>query len=87
MAELEKPKKDIIYYFAFILSIANTLIQGLLKKLSPSPSLAEDENDEPLPKRLAFDIKQLIPMKLGTCLKWLRIGVIEVGAGMRSDRF
>ncbi|GFU63508.1 hypothetical protein TNCV_1000611 [Trichonephila clavipes] len=66
------------------LSIANTLIHGLLKKPSPTSSLAEDENDEPRPKRFAFHIKQLIPMKLGTCLKWLGIGIIEVGAGMMS---
>ncbi|GFY02529.1 DDE_Tnp_1_7 domain-containing protein [Trichonephila clavipes] len=33
-----------------ILNIASTLIHGLLKKPSPTPSLAEDENEEPLPK-------------------------------------
>ncbi|GFS55133.1 DDE_Tnp_1_7 domain-containing protein [Trichonephila inaurata madagascariensis] len=49
--EIGEPKKDILYYFAFRLSIANTLIHGLLKKPSPTPSLAEDENDEPPPKR------------------------------------
>ncbi|GFW93138.1 uncharacterized protein TNCV_3888791 [Trichonephila clavipes] len=49
-------------------------------KPSPSLSLAEDENDEPPPKRLTFYIKQLIPMNLDTCLKWLRIGIIEVAA-------
>ncbi|GFU74140.1 hypothetical protein TNCV_1642641 [Trichonephila clavipes] len=42
---------------------------GLLKKPSSTPSLAEDKNDEPPPKRLAFHIKQLLTMKLGTCLK------------------
>ncbi|GFY63964.1 hypothetical protein TNIN_286521 [Trichonephila inaurata madagascariensis] len=65
------------------------LIHGLLKKPSLTPSLAEDENDEPLLNaelRLAFHIKQLITMKLGTCLKWLGIGIIEVGTGMRSTR-
>ncbi|GFY40889.1 hypothetical protein TNIN_305951 [Trichonephila inaurata madagascariensis] len=59
--ELEEPKKDILYYFAFRLSITNTLIHGLLKKPSPTPSQAEDENDEPLQNaelRLAFHIKQ-----------------------------
>ncbi|GFY41264.1 hypothetical protein TNIN_343831 [Trichonephila inaurata madagascariensis] len=86
MTELGEPKKDILYYFAFRLSIANTLIHGLLKKSSPTPSLAEDENDEPPPKRFAFHNKQLIQMKIGTCLKWLGIGIIEVGAKMRSDR-
>ncbi|GFS62572.1 hypothetical protein TNCV_1263251 [Trichonephila clavipes] len=70
IAELGELKKDILYYFAFRLSIGNTLIHGLLKKPSHPPSLAEDENDEPLPKRLAFHTKQLIPMKLGTCLIW-----------------
>ncbi|GFS39307.1 hypothetical protein TNIN_379361 [Trichonephila inaurata madagascariensis] len=69
MTELGESKKDFLYYFAFRLSIANTLIHGSLKKLSPTPSLAEDENNEPPPKRLAFHIKQLIPMKLGTCLR------------------
>ncbi|GFS63173.1 hypothetical protein TNIN_47941 [Trichonephila inaurata madagascariensis] len=33
------------------LSVINTLIRGLLKKPSPTPSLAKDENDEPPPKR------------------------------------
>ncbi|GFY37009.1 hypothetical protein TNIN_149821 [Trichonephila inaurata madagascariensis] len=33
-----------------ILGIANTLIHGLLKKPSPTSSLAEYENDEPSPK-------------------------------------
>ncbi|GFY66538.1 DDE_Tnp_1_7 domain-containing protein [Trichonephila inaurata madagascariensis] len=47
MTELGEPKNYILYYFSFRLSIANTLIHGLLKKPSPSPSLAEDENDEP----------------------------------------
>ncbi|XP_035224597.1 uncharacterized protein LOC118197198 [Stegodyphus dumicola] len=51
MTELGEPKKNILDYFAFRLSIANTLIHGLLKKPSPTPSLAEDENDEPPPKR------------------------------------
>ncbi|GFY72406.1 hypothetical protein TNIN_327631 [Trichonephila inaurata madagascariensis] len=51
MTELGKPKKEILNYFAFRLSIANTLIHGLLKKPSPTPSLAEDENYEPPPKR------------------------------------
>ncbi|GFY46644.1 hypothetical protein TNIN_42291 [Trichonephila inaurata madagascariensis] len=51
MTELGEPKKDNLYYFAFRLSIANTLKHGLLKKPSPTPSLAEDENDEPPPKR------------------------------------
>ncbi|GFY11069.1 uncharacterized protein TNCV_4470551 [Trichonephila clavipes] len=51
MTELGEPKKDILNYFAFRLSVANTLIYGLLKKPYPTPSLAEDENDEPLPKR------------------------------------
>ncbi|GFY55734.1 hypothetical protein TNIN_82211 [Trichonephila inaurata madagascariensis] len=74
MTELGESKKDYLYYFAFRLSIANTLIHGSLKKLSPTPSLAEDENNEPPPKRLAFHIKQLIPMKLGTCLKMVRDG-------------
>ncbi|GFV82715.1 hypothetical protein TNCV_4146831 [Trichonephila clavipes] len=48
--------------------------------------LTEDENDEPPSKRLAFHIKQLISMILDTCLKWLWVGIIEVGAGMRSAR-
>ncbi|GFY73806.1 uncharacterized protein TNIN_202741 [Trichonephila inaurata madagascariensis] len=51
MTELEEPRKDILYYFAFILSIANTFIYGLLKKPSSISSPAEDENDEPNPKR------------------------------------
>ncbi|GFW45603.1 hypothetical protein TNCV_3245411 [Trichonephila clavipes] len=85
MAELAEPKKGILCYFAFRISVANALIHSLLKKPSPTPSLAEDENDEPPPKQLAFHIKQLIPMKLGSCLKWWGIGIIEVGAGMRSD--
>ncbi|GFY53524.1 hypothetical protein TNIN_29711 [Trichonephila inaurata madagascariensis] len=68
------------------LSIANTLIHGLLKKPFPTPFLARDENDEPPSKRFASHIKQLIPMKLGTRQKWLVIGIIEVGAGMRSGR-
>ncbi|GFY66989.1 hypothetical protein TNIN_302151 [Trichonephila inaurata madagascariensis] len=50
MTELGEPKKNILYYFVFRLSIANTLIHGLLKKPSPTPSLAEDEKDEPPPK-------------------------------------
>ncbi|GFT68278.1 hypothetical protein TNCV_659001 [Trichonephila clavipes] len=72
MTELGQPKKNILYYFAFKLSIANTLIHGLLKKPSATHSQAEDENDEPLQNaelRLAFHIKQLITMKLDTCLK------------------
>ncbi|GFX45386.1 DDE_Tnp_1_7 domain-containing protein [Trichonephila clavipes] len=51
MTELGEPKKDILYYFAFRLSIGNTLIHGLLKKPYTTPSLADDENDEPPPKR------------------------------------
>ncbi|GFY54837.1 hypothetical protein TNIN_174271 [Trichonephila inaurata madagascariensis] len=51
MTELEEPKKDILYYFALRLSIANTSIHGLLMKLYPIPSPAEDENDAPPPKR------------------------------------
>ncbi|GFX54384.1 hypothetical protein TNCV_3824831 [Trichonephila clavipes] len=51
MVELGEPKMDILDYFAFRLSIASALIHGLLKKLSPTPSLAEKENDELLPKR------------------------------------
>ncbi|GFY53910.1 hypothetical protein TNIN_176301 [Trichonephila inaurata madagascariensis] len=47
MTELGEPKNYILYYFSFRLSIANTLMHGLLKKPSSSPSLAEDENDEP----------------------------------------
>ncbi|GFU76433.1 uncharacterized protein TNCV_4172691 [Trichonephila clavipes] len=35
MTELGEPKKDILYYLHFSLSIANTLIHGLLKKPSP----------------------------------------------------
>ncbi|GFY63478.1 hypothetical protein TNIN_335831 [Trichonephila inaurata madagascariensis] len=61
MTELGEPKKDILYYFTFRLSTANTLIHGLLKKPSPTPSQAEDENNEPLQNaelRLAFHIKQ-----------------------------
>ncbi|GFS89909.1 hypothetical protein TNCV_4839931 [Trichonephila clavipes] len=50
MTELGEPKKDILDYFAFRFRIANTLIHGLLKKPSPTPSLTEDENDEPPPK-------------------------------------
>ncbi|GFS42986.1 DDE_Tnp_1_7 domain-containing protein [Trichonephila inaurata madagascariensis] len=51
MTELGEPKKDILYYFVFRLSIANTLKHGLLKKPSTTPSQAEVENDEPPPKR------------------------------------
>ncbi|GFV59565.1 hypothetical protein TNCV_4259581 [Trichonephila clavipes] len=45
MTELGEPKKDILNYFAFRLSIA------LLKKPSLTHSLAEDENEEPPAKR------------------------------------
>ncbi|GFY44129.1 hypothetical protein TNIN_432091 [Trichonephila inaurata madagascariensis] len=89
MTELGEPKKDILYLFAFRLNIANTLIHGLLKKPSPTPLQAKDESDEPLQNaelRLAFHIKQLITIKLGTCLKYLGVGIIKVGAGMRSAR-
>ncbi|GFS32138.1 hypothetical protein TNIN_90751 [Trichonephila inaurata madagascariensis] len=50
LTELGEPKKDILYCFAFGPSITNTLILGLLKKPSLTPSLAEGENDEPTPK-------------------------------------
>ncbi|GFY68237.1 hypothetical protein TNIN_45151 [Trichonephila inaurata madagascariensis] len=50
MTELGELKMDILYYFAFRLSIANTLLHGLLKKLSATPLLAEDKNDELPPK-------------------------------------
>ncbi|GFY77545.1 hypothetical protein TNIN_310311 [Trichonephila inaurata madagascariensis] len=81
--------KEYIRISSIQLSIANTLIHGLLKKSSPTPSQAEDENVETLQNaelRLALHIKQLTTMKLGTCLKWLGKGILEVGAGMRSAR-
>ncbi|GFW29474.1 transposable element Tcb1 transposase [Trichonephila clavipes] len=53
--ELGEPRKDIQDYFVFRLSIASTLIQGLLKKSSPTHSLAEDENDEPS-KMQSYDL-------------------------------
>ncbi|GFS61086.1 hypothetical protein TNCV_4955981 [Trichonephila clavipes] len=41
----------VIYFIPIVLSIACTLIYGLLKKPSPTPSLVEDKNDEYPPKR------------------------------------
>ncbi|GFY20883.1 DDE_Tnp_1_7 domain-containing protein [Trichonephila clavipes] len=89
MTELRIPK-DILYYFVFRLSIANTLIHGLLKKPSPTPLLAEDENDEPPPKLRATTCiphqaahnneARHLPEMVGDR------NHIEVGAGMRSAR-
>ncbi|GFU49099.1 hypothetical protein TNCV_2310451 [Trichonephila clavipes] len=68
MTELGEPEKDFLDYFAFRLSTASTLIHGLLKKPSPTPSLAEDENNEPPRKsRLAFHIKCIISIIHSTC--------------------
>ncbi|GFY70835.1 hypothetical protein TNIN_493241 [Trichonephila inaurata madagascariensis] len=52
MTELGEPE-DILDYFAF--SIENARIHGLLKKPSPTPSLAEDEYDEP-PSKRSYDL-------------------------------
>ncbi|GFX37660.1 DDE_Tnp_1_7 domain-containing protein [Trichonephila clavipes] len=84
ITELGEPKNYILYYFAFRLSIANTLIHGLLKRPSPSPSLAEDENVmSPLQNA---ELRLIFHIKLGKCLEWLGIRIIDVGAGMKIAR-
>ncbi|GFX95231.1 hypothetical protein TNCV_848221 [Trichonephila clavipes] len=53
------------------LSIANTLLHGLLKKPSPTPSLDKEIKMMRYLQNAEFHIKQLVTMKLGTCLKCL----------------
>ncbi|GFR04502.1 DDE_Tnp_1_7 domain-containing protein [Trichonephila clavata] len=87
MTALREHKKDILDYFALRINISSSLIHGLLKKPSPTPSLAEDENDEPPPKRR---VTTCIPHQAARNKEARHMPEMvgdrthQVGAGMRS---